>query len=207
MQSGQTMSESYQKFLAETKPCERCNKRFKARVEGKPQKFCSPFCRLAHNQDKVRKPPVPERPCEACSAMFRPRQSTGRLPRWCSAECRRDGKKKPIATKQCRICSAPFETSRGNQVLCGEECAKKNKGWLAIEVYARIRQRFRALHEGARGWTATRAQSAQPRQLQVKPLLVECLWCGDDFEAIPGDMYCSEDCQADDAVERMKEAS
>ena len=92
-------------------------------------------------------------------------------------------------------------------MLCGEECAKKNKGWLAIEVYARIRQRFRALHEGPRGWTATRAQSAQPRQLQVKPLLVECLWCGDDFEAIPGDMYCSEDCQADDAVERMKEAS
>ncbi len=207
MQSGRTMSESYQRFLAETKPCERCNKRFKARAVGKPQKFCSPFCRLAHNQDKVRKPPVPERPCEACSAMFRPLRSSGRLPRWCSAECRREAKNKPMMTKQCRVCEQGFETFRDNQVLCGPDCAKINKAWLGIEVYTRVRQRFRALHEAPRGWTATRAESAQPRQLQIKPLLVECLWCGDDFEAIAGDIYCSEDCQAEDAAERMKEAS
>lgn len=253
-------SDRYLRFLAETKPCERCSKRFKPRDRATPQRFCNPICRQEAYQDKLRRPRPALQKCEICQENFPPRRSGGNRPRWCSAACRREAKINSIVTKKCSQCGGEFETFRGNQKYCGIECLDIMRKWKRLQKYreslesmtkqraqakawndaerqrvrsvrrvncracnAEIVGRHTAVYCGLSCYWARRksmtaeqiatADAVAPREhlparvLSTGPMLVECLWCGDDFEGLADDVYCSEDCQADDAVERMKEAS
>jgi len=91
----------------------------------------------------------------------------------------------------CRWCNAEI-VGRRSAVYCNQRCMHARKKSMSPEE-----------------WTRALAEVRQERRTKktLESHQIQCLWCGDDFDALPGDVYCSEDCQTEDAIERMKEAS
>lgn len=242
-------------YLPERRSCEKCGQGFQPRDRGTPQRFCSPHCRTAAYQDKLRRPKLPPKRCLMCDKLFDPRNhSGGKVQVMCSLACRKKSRLRPVVTKQCLMCGQDFETFRDNQKMCGPVCGKASTKWhqtLLLERHPDKKKRWREKTKlwvkahtvnrrtncrwcnaeivGRRSavycnqrcmwarkksmspeeWTRALTEVRQESRIKkTRPAeCFECLWCGDNFEGLPGDVYCSEDCQTEDAIERMKEAS
>lgn len=195
------------------KHCLMCDKLFEPRNHsgGKVQVLCSLACRK-----KSRLRPVVTKQCRMCGQDFQTFRDNQKM---CGPVCAKasdkwrrvellerqpENKKKwremtrlwvkaQTANRRtnCRWCNAEI-VGRAYAVYCNQRCMWARKKSMSPE-------------EWTRALTEVRQESRNKKTLESHQ--AQCLWCGDDFEGLPGDVYCSEDCQTEDAIERIKEAS
>jgi hypothetical protein len=110
--------------------CQHCASPFKPyTMQVKDQKYCSHQCAA-----KARRR-IPERACETCGTMFRPKQA-GKLGLYCSQACHYS---RELPAKTCMCCDKEFRPHSPVAIFCSTACNKK--AWKARKALERKRQR------------------------------------------------------------------
>lgn len=166
--------------------CARCTAPFVPRSGGKPQKYCSPACRLAVDADREkakREAALAERlklrptECLACGAPIE-QSPLGQPRKYCSTKCnakvqnRRMSRRRPPKPAQieklCAHCDKAFTPKRSDRMYCYD-------GWCCQAAYA-----------------ARRAAGETLRQVAHD---VVCDGCGVVFVGVhPRARWCSQEC-------------
>lgn len=193
-------------------PCEWCQKMFKpARVNNRPSRWCTPACRR-----EAKNKPIVTKLCGHCGKEFETFRDRQYL---CSEECgniiaywqviqkyahdpafRADRLQKSrrnqllrLANREakCLSCEAPIEPTR-KAIFCNQRCRIQLQRRVTPEEYQRLKNE-------------AKAKMLPKSEPAPKNQSLWCRWCGDDFEGLTGEVYCSEDCQWEDASETMSD--
>lgn len=199
--------------------CAECGEAFVPRAAGgRPQIWCSKKCRYQSKNAAKR-----AKTCPVCEKKFEPLR---RQRKTCSDACARERK-----LEQKRLVYRSNNPRRKEIVAQNSECRRRRrlnpksieerhcvickvlfvrKQWQQLACSARCSAEHRRVHN--KHWQRERASSLRTRKAELRKqqrraaeagiIPRECLWCGDDFDAIEGEQYCSDDCQCEDAMER-----
>lgn len=161
--------------------------------------------------------------CPTCTKGFAARHGQGgRQQMYCSRVCMQRAhnvaraQRKRIGHKTCIVCGKTYDLLRysGGQKTCSEACALRRKRELTKGYNAKYRTpEYRALAK------QRRQEAAASKPPKVRPIRAEviavprpddmqtCTWCGDDFDGLPGDTYCSDECRWDDIADRQRQGA
>lgn len=111
--------------------CLNCGKAFqRATRKTRPATFCCPGCSSSfHNKQRAEKNKRHEIKCEACGALFFPKNPNAKF---CSVKCRGESMKKS-KQRECQFCGKLF-SSEARSHVCGEACWKKLRAWVALAM-------------------------------------------------------------------------
>jgi predicted nucleic acid-binding Zn ribbon protein len=126
-------------------------------------------------------------------------------------------KRKRIGHKDCIVCGKAYHLSTysGGQKTCSEACALRRKRELTKGYNAKYRTpEYRALAKQRRQEAAA---SKPPKEARAPRMLLAvvprpddmqtCTWCGEDFEGLHDDAYCSDECRWDDIADRQRQGA
>lgn len=226
MQRAQNIKRAERKRIGQ-KDCVICGKTYRLTKYSGPQKACSVECRKRRKAElrklRPKEEPRHSKTCVGCGKAFLV-TSAGKRLRYCSRACYFDHR--PACTyagkytrpvfdaRNCTMCGKAYIPSIAHQRLCGDPCKTINakqaaRAWRALhgkEAQAKYRSpEWRAGAEERKRQRLARQQAEEA--VMVADGMQTCLWCGDDFEGLPGDIYCSDECNWDDAAERRREGA
>ena len=162
--------------------------------------------------------------CPTCAKGFAARHGQGgRQQVYCSRVCMQRAhnvaraRRKRIGHKTCIVCGKTYDLLRysGGQKTCSEACALRRRRELTNGYNAKYRTpEYRALAKQRRQEAAASKPAKASRPLRAEVIAVPrpddlqtCTWCGDDFEGLHDDAYCSDECRWDDIAERQREGA
>lgn len=129
--------------------------------------------------------------CVICGKEFEARD---RRMLTCSVECKKERIRrkytKPKREAVCQNCGKTFETTRNDKIYCSTECCN-----IAHNEQNKARQK---LHY------QPRPRKKKPKKVKL-PKIIECAYCGKEFETHHGAIYCSDECKREAANEKRRE--
>lgn len=172
------------------------------------QKWCTAECRTAS-----RRRPLAKKVCLQCGQSFvcgrfrqvlcgnpdcrRLRQQAQTFEKYHNQSGFREG---AIASHR-----RTYERQKAQRVVNCLHCHKEIRGKATAWVCSIECARANRVNGGMTAAQARLLEKEARRTQRLGISTTECLWCGDDFEAIEGEQYCSDDCQYEDATERLSE--
>lgn len=173
--------------------CKTCGSTFIVTNPRSRQVFCSKKCR------PPRKYNVPERSCETCGIVFKPKYT---CQRYCGSDCKWSGfsksRKVDKEASTCIFCGKEFVSRKRDKKYCTQECyfaSKKKFVTKTCEACGEnfvVAYRFRdqkVCDQKCMGLLYSKTRNCKSEK--------ECLNCGKTFEVIPSkdiQKYCSYDC-------------
>lgn len=129
--------------------------------------------------------------CEICGKEF---DAKDRRMLTCSEECKKERIRrkyaKPKREAVCPNCGKEFQTARDYQIYCSPKCCN-----IAHNERNKARQK---LHY------QPRPRKTKPKKIKL-PKIIECAYCGKEFETHHGAIYCSDECKRNAANEKRRE--